>query len=108
MTQLNMRHRVSSGNWALQIITLRAVSLTYSQDIHQGLLCLNEKLVMSQKDKCPHGYPKCEFTGKCLCKDMKTWKRYNSGPGRGKSVTFEDGDVARPRERRLIRDNKAS
>ena len=63
---------------------------------------------MYQKSKCSHGYPKCEFTGKCLCKDLENWKRYNSVIGRGRSVTFEDNDDAHPRERRLIFENKAS
>ena len=42
--------------------------------------------------KCVHGYPKCEFTGKCLCKDLDYWKTYSSGVRRGRTVSFESSE----------------
>ena len=58
--------------------------------------------------KCVHGYPKCEFTGKCLCKDLDYWKTYSSGVGRGRTVSFESSEGIHPRERRLFDVNNAS
>ena len=58
--------------------------------------------------KCEHSYPRCEFTGKCICRDLDYWKTYANGVGRGKSTPVEMCEQFRPRERRLYDVNNAS
>ena len=58
--------------------------------------------------KCMHGYPRCEFTGKCICRDLDYWKTYANGVGRGKSTPVEMCEEFHPRERRLYDVNNTS